>query len=182
LVSDHSGIVVNFASASRDATEPPLPLVWRAKLSNHCFLSKVEGSHSACSGKGMTRTAAWTSCLGEAVERYSGGCWDLEEVVLRRRRDLDGRSVDPAELVIVPENALYFAALGAAFYGSEEEANVGVYAGAEALRTYAREGRSAMRATSGAPGLVASPAEVEEFRSRYSLSYERRGVSRARAR
>lgn len=100
MVSDHSGIVVNFASASRDATEPPLPLVWRAKLSNHCFLSKVEGSHSACSGKGMTRTAAWTSCLGEAVERYSGGCWDLEEVVLRRRRDLDGRSVDPAELVL----------------------------------------------------------------------------------
>jgi predicted CoA-substrate-specific enzyme activase len=77
--------------------------------------------------------------------------------------------VDPAELVIVPENALYFAALGAAFYGSDEEANMGVYAGAEALRTYAREGRSAMRATSGAPGLVASPAEVEEFRSRYAL-------------
>ncbi len=92
--------MVDFAAASRDATEPPLPLVWRARLSNHCFLSKVEGSHSFCSGKGMTREAAWTSCLGEAVERYSGGCWDPEEVVLCRRRDLECRSVDPSALVL----------------------------------------------------------------------------------
>src|SRR5207244_1857850 len=57
-------------------------------------------SHSACSGKGMTRAAAWRSCLGEAVERYSGGCWDAEEVVLARRGDLEGRSLDPNDLVL----------------------------------------------------------------------------------
>jgi ribosomal protein S12 methylthiotransferase accessory factor len=100
LVSDHSGLIVDFGSVCRDATEPPLPLVWRAKLSNHCFLSKEEASHSSCSGKGMTKMAAWNSCLGEAVERYSGGCWDLEEVVLCRRCDLNGRSVDPRDLVL----------------------------------------------------------------------------------
>ena len=100
LVSEHSGIVVHFAAASRDATEPPLPLVWRARLSNHRYLSDVEESHLACSGKGVTRDAAWTSCLGEAAERYSAGCWDAEETVLCRRRDLQGRSLHPADLVL----------------------------------------------------------------------------------
>ncbi len=100
LVSEHSGIVVHFAAASRDATEPPLPLVWRARLSNHRYLSAVEESHLACSGKGLTRDAAWTSCLGEAMERYSGGCWEADETVLSRRRDLEGRSLHPADLVL----------------------------------------------------------------------------------
>ena len=119
LVSEHSGIISDFAAASRDATEPPLPLVWRARLSNHCFLSKVEPTHSSCSGKGMTRNAAWTSCLGEAVERYSGGCWDAEEVVIGRRRDLDGRSLDPAGLALYrPEQYL---ALPYAPYSEETE-------------------------------------------------------------
>jgi ribosomal protein S12 methylthiotransferase accessory factor len=100
LVSGHSGVVSQFASASRDATEPPIPFVWRAKLSNHRFLSDPEDSHASCSGKGMTRSAAWASCLGEAAERYSAGCWDPDELVLSRRRDLEGRSVHPAELVL----------------------------------------------------------------------------------
>jgi ribosomal protein S12 methylthiotransferase accessory factor len=100
LVSDRTGIVVEFAAAARDATEPALPLVWRAKLSNHCFVSNRDEWHTSCSGKGMTRAEAWTSCLGEAAERYSAGCWDSEEVVLCRRCELDGRSLDPVELVL----------------------------------------------------------------------------------
>lgn len=98
LVSEHCGIVVHFSALARDATEPPLPHVWRARLANHCFLSEVKETHLACSGKGITKEAAWASCLGEAVERYSGGCWDAQELVLARRSELDGRSVDPAAL------------------------------------------------------------------------------------
>jgi ribosomal protein S12 methylthiotransferase accessory factor len=79
-------------------------MVWRARVSNHCFLSEVDGSHSACSGKGMSRAAAWDSCLGEAVERYSGGCWDPDEAVVGRREELEGRSLDPSSLVLyLPE-------------------------------------------------------------------------------
>jgi ribosomal protein S12 methylthiotransferase accessory factor len=100
LVSSRTGIVVDFAPAGRDATEPPWPLVWRARLSNHRFLPEPDDSHMTVSGKGMTREEAWTSCLGEAVERYSGGCWDLDETVFCRRADLDGRSIDPTELVL----------------------------------------------------------------------------------
>jgi ribosomal protein S12 methylthiotransferase accessory factor len=119
LVSDHSGIVTHFGPASRDATEPPRPLVWRARISNHLFFSKVEPSHHACSGKGMTRAAAWRSCLGEAVERYSAGVWRPDEVVLSRRSDLDGRSLDPRELVLFrPEQ---YADLQYAQYTDETE-------------------------------------------------------------
>lgn len=100
LVSAHTGIVAEFAVASRDATEPPQPQVWRARLANHCFASEADESHLTCSGKGITREQAWTSCLGEAVERYSGGCWDPAEAASCRRRDLPGRSVDPRELVL----------------------------------------------------------------------------------
>jgi ribosomal protein S12 methylthiotransferase accessory factor len=52
----------------------------------------------------MTREAAWASCLGEAVERYSGGCWDPSELVLARRRELDGQSLDPNDLVLYRAN------------------------------------------------------------------------------
>ena len=77
--------------------------------------------------------------------------------------------VDPKDLIIVPENALYFAALGAAFYGSEEDASIGRYTGVESLTAYVREGRNAMRDVSGAPGLVSSAEELEDFRKRYAL-------------
>jgi ribosomal protein S12 methylthiotransferase accessory factor len=98
LVSEHCGIVIHLSALARDATEPPLPHVWRARLANHCFLSEVKDTHLACSGKGVTKEAAWASCLGEAVERYSGGCWDAQELVLARRSELNGRSIDPADL------------------------------------------------------------------------------------
>ena len=100
LVSDRTGVVIDFAPAVRDSTEPARPLVWRARLANHRFLSEPDESHMTISGKGMTREAAWTSCLGEAVERYSGGRWDADETVYCRRGDLEGRSIDPLELVL----------------------------------------------------------------------------------
>ena len=117
LVSEHSGIVTDFSLADRDPTEPPVPIVWRARIANHRFLSEDEVSHLVCSGKGMTREAAWNSCLGEAVERYSGGCWDLDEVVHCRRSDLEGRSIDPSDLVLFrPEQ---YSGLPYAPYGEE---------------------------------------------------------------
>ncbi|HEX8086083.1 MAG TPA: TOMM precursor leader peptide-binding protein [Solirubrobacteraceae bacterium] len=100
LVSGRTGIVADLQPSGRDATEPAQPQVWRGRLANHLFLSEPEDAHMAVSGKGMTREAAWDSCLGEAVERYSGGCWDAEETVYCRRDELAGRSLDPADLVL----------------------------------------------------------------------------------
>lgn len=100
--------------------------------------------------------------LGDAWRSHIPRLWEERNTPLP-----DG--IDPRELIVVPENALYFAALGAAFYGTEEEPEIGRYTGAETLRTYAREGRTAMRASSGAPGLVASAQELEDFRGQYAL-------------
>jgi ribosomal protein S12 methylthiotransferase accessory factor len=100
LVSRRTGIVAEFQVASRDPTEPNLPLVWRAKLANHTFASEPEDGHLFCSGKGFTTQAAWTSCLGEAAERYSGGRWDPAELTVAARGALSGRSIDPRELVL----------------------------------------------------------------------------------
>lgn len=104
LVSSRTGIVSEFAAALREPSEPPPPYVWRARLSNHRFLSGQTDAHAFCSGKGMTRAEAWDSCLGEAVERYSAGCWNTEELVIGTRSALDGESLHPAELVLyLPE-------------------------------------------------------------------------------
>jgi ribosomal protein S12 methylthiotransferase accessory factor len=100
LVSPRTGIVVDFGAAPHAATEPSQPLVWRAKLANHSYASDVDDSRLLCSGKGTTRAQAWASCLGEALERYSGAWWRADEATFCRRSDLPGRSVDPMDLVL----------------------------------------------------------------------------------
>jgi predicted CoA-substrate-specific enzyme activase len=74
--------------------------------------------------------------------------------------------VDPKSLIKVPDNAQYFAALGAVEYGREEEDDVGVYQGTRHLECYIKEGRKASR--SGSPvGLSKTPEELRAFRERY---------------
>ncbi len=117
LVSPLSGVVLHLSAVAKDATEPHVPHVWRARLSNHCFLTEANESHLVCSGKGFDKDAALASCLGEAVERYAGGCWDLNELVLARRAELDGPSLDPRDLVLYrPEQ---YATLPYAAYSDE---------------------------------------------------------------
>ena len=100
LVSGRTGIVSELVLASRDSTEPHLPMVWRAKLANHAFTAEPEDSHLRCSGKGFTTRAAWMSCLGEAAERYSAGRWSQDELTVAARGQLRGRSIDPLDLVL----------------------------------------------------------------------------------
>lgn len=71
--------------------------------------------------------------------------------------------VPPEELIVVPENAEYFAALGAVLYGKHEDGATGRYRGTAALADYAEHGRTKMREASGAPGLVASEEERDAF-------------------
>ena len=100
LVSRRTGIVSEFLVASRDATEPHQPAVWRAKLANSAFAAEPDDSHRYCSGKGFGTRAAWWSCLGEAAERYSGGRWTSDELTAATRARLEGGSIDPRELVL----------------------------------------------------------------------------------
>ncbi|MFQ5872818.1 MAG: BadF/BadG/BcrA/BcrD ATPase family protein, partial [Dehalococcoidia bacterium] len=71
--------------------------------------------------------------------------------------------VDPKELIVVPENAQYYAALGSVLYGKSEEPDVGVYKGSQKLEEFIEFGRVKMREASGDQGLVGSSEELEAF-------------------
>jgi predicted CoA-substrate-specific enzyme activase len=73
----------------------------------------------------------------------------------------------PEELIKVPENAQYFAALGSVEFGKDEEASIGRYTGAETLLYYIDYGRAEEKAASGTKGLVTDNTELEEFKSAY---------------
>ncbi len=74
----------------------------------------------------------------------------------------------PEELIKVPENAQYFAALGSVEFGKEEEPEVGRYLGTEKLVYYIDFGRAEEKATSGGKGLVAEDAELVAFKAAYA--------------
>src|SRR5215470_8301147 len=74
----------------------------------------------------------------------------------------DGQS--PESLIKVPENAQYFAALGAVEFGKDEDSHVGRYSGTAALEHYITAGREAEKATSGGRGLSNSDEELRAFR------------------
>jgi hypothetical protein len=52
----------------------------------------------------------------------------------------------PEDLIKVPENAQYFAAIGAVEFGKDEEPEVGIYMGTECLEDYISVGRQAEKA------------------------------------
>ena len=73
----------------------------------------------------------------------------------------------PEELIKVPENAQYFAALGAVEFGKDEEPSVGRYLGIEKLLYYIDYGRAEEKAVSGGKGLVAEDSELVQFKEEY---------------
>lgn len=75
--------------------------------------------------------------------------------------------VDPKELIKVPQNAQYFAAIGAVEFGKQEEPNVGIYKGTKDLEYYINFGRAEEKKKKGAQGLSKSPEELEAFKERY---------------
>jgi predicted CoA-substrate-specific enzyme activase len=75
--------------------------------------------------------------------------------------------VAPEDAIKTPENALYFAALGAVGFGKGEDAEIGQYLGTQNLEGYIYEGRRQESAASGNHGLVASNQELEEFKAKY---------------
>ncbi|MBV9787885.1 MAG: TOMM precursor leader peptide-binding protein [Chloroflexi bacterium] len=100
LVSRKTGIVRNLMLIKQDTSEPARPLVIAAEIANHRFLEHEPKEQRMCSGKGLTSDAARISTLGEAVERYSGACWDYSEITYGRRREIDGATLDPRDLVL----------------------------------------------------------------------------------
>jgi activator of 2-hydroxyglutaryl-CoA dehydratase len=105
--------------------------------------------------------------LQEAWRRHLRRIWEERGGVFLQQ-------VGPEELIVVPENSLFYAALGAALYGRRDEDGSGVYAGTAALREYIEAGNRSLREGSGLGGLFSDGGELAEFRRRYAVAPFRR--------
>ena len=73
----------------------------------------------------------------------------------------------PEDLIKVPQNAQYFAALGAIEFGRSEDDCIGCYGGYEKLIHYIEYGRQEEKAKSGGKGLVEKPEDLDVFKDSY---------------
>ena len=73
----------------------------------------------------------------------------------------------PEELIKVPQNAQYFAAMGAVEFGRSEDDCVGCYRGYDNLIHYIEFGRQEEKAKFGGKGLVERPADLDLFKDAY---------------
>src|SRR5215510_10268321 len=89
----------------------------------------------------------------------------LTKLWTQRKVDLGGR--EPASLIIVPAEALYYACLGCVEIGQGEKPEVGVYQGRDKLRWWVDEGQHEAKAKEGARGLVAGAGDLATFVTEY---------------
>jgi predicted CoA-substrate-specific enzyme activase len=73
----------------------------------------------------------------------------------------------PEQLIKVPQNAQYFAALGAIEFGKDEDQEVGRYKGCSKLKYYIDFGRAEEKSAAGGQGLVSSNDELATFKQAY---------------
>src|ERR1700746_1339058 len=73
----------------------------------------------------------------------------------------------PDQLIKVPQNAQYFAALGAIEFRKAEDECIGCYRGYDQLIHYIEYGRQEEKAKSGGKGLVENPTEFDSFKEAY---------------
>ena len=71
------------------------------------------------------------------------------------------------ELIAVPDNGQYFAALGAVEFGLQEEPSVGSYPGYDGLQHYLEVGRDKEKAARGSHGLVKNKKELDAVKERF---------------
>jgi len=78
--------------------------------------------------------------------------------------------VDPADLIHVPDDALYYAALGCIEVANGEAEGVGLYQGTEKLRWWIEEGQHQEKAKSGAKALIRESDDLESIKSAFTAS------------
>ena len=98
-------------------------------------------------------------------------CWkhNIPKIWAERGTELP-EGVPPEDLIIVPENAQYYAAIGSVLYGKTEDDHVGIFKGTEELEEFMAGGRDKMREQSGDIGLSKTPEELEAFKKIFAKS------------
>lgn len=77
--------------------------------------------------------------------------------------------IPPADLIRVPDNAQYFAAIGAVEFGREDDEWKGRFTGIDALQQYITVGRDEEKRQRGGRALAASVEELDAFRQQYGV-------------
>lgn len=95
--------------------------------------------------------------LQEAWRHHLGTLW--------AERKIDA---DPADAVVVPQEAVYYACLGCIAIARSEDASVGSYSGRERLRWWIDEGQWEEKTREGAKGLVRDAGELARFLTAYA--------------
>jgi predicted CoA-substrate-specific enzyme activase len=97
-------------------------------------------------------------------------CWKLRIPQVWAERGYDyPKDVSIDDLVFVPENAQYYAALGAVLYGLHEAPDVGWMKELDGLREFITTGRKARLGETAGPPLSKTEIELEEFRELYKI-------------
>ncbi len=96
-------------------------------------------------------------------------CWktNIPKIWEERKFPLP-EGVDPTTLIKTPDNAQYFAAIGAIEFGKTEDDSAGRYAGYDRLQWYIDVGREEEKAKKGSNGgLAKTSGELAEFIEKY---------------
>jgi activator of 2-hydroxyglutaryl-CoA dehydratase/predicted nucleotide-binding protein (sugar kinase/HSP70/actin superfamily) len=101
--------------------------------------------------------------LQEAWRQHIPRMWEERGLALPPDAGVD-------KLIVVPQNSLFYAALGAAFYGQQEDGHSGAYVGTAALEEYVEVGCHKVRESTGQGGLFATDGELAEFRRLYAAT------------
>jgi predicted CoA-substrate-specific enzyme activase len=88
--------------------------------------------------------------------------------VWKERKVEIAKDKDPVSLILVPDDALYYAAQGCIEVGRGEPPSSGVYQGLEKLRWWIDEGQHEEKKKAGRGGLWKDPQELESFKARYA--------------
>ncbi len=97
--------------------------------------------------------------LQEAWRHHLAKLWS------QRKVDLGGR--EPASLIMVPAEALYYACLGCVEIGQGEKPEVAIYQGRDKLAWWVETGQHEQKAKEGARGLVAGAGDLATFVTEY---------------
>lgn len=100
-------------------------------------------------------------------------CWkfNIPKIWEERKVKLP-EGVAPEDLIKVPDNAQYFAAIGAVEFGKEEESHIGVYKGWKDLEHYILVGREEEKkklSGGNTTGLSKNDEELNDFKDRYKV-------------
>jgi len=97
-------------------------------------------------------------------------CWRHNIPIVWKERKVDVPDLPIEELIIVPDNAQYFAALGAVEFAKiecEDQPNQGVFRGLSELEWYITVGRVEEKKSAGGKGLWNDKADLEAFKAKY---------------